>query len=80
MFSDAAGPADGGGEERGPATVEEVRWQVKWSAEGVEEGPIDTATLLQWQQQGKLSKGAYVRKTTQQSWYSAERIDFELYL
>ncbi|KAK7078865.1 CD2 antigen cytoplasmic tail-binding protein 2 [Halocaridina rubra] len=62
--------------------IAEVMWDLRWKDDDDAEihGPFSNEKMLQWQESGYFSKGAYVRKTNQQSqWYSTRRIDFDLY-
>ena len=62
---------------------ESVTWELKWSQiEGAEvSGPYKTEKMLSWSKQGHFKKGAWVRRTGQAGdFYSATRIDFDLYL
>lgn len=60
-----------------------VTWELKWSQNDNAEvsGPHKTEKMLSWSKAGYFKKGAWVRKTGQAgSFYSAARIDFDLYL
>lgn len=64
-------------------TTEEVTWELKWSQEeGAEiNGPHSTQQMHAWAAEGYFKTGAWVRRSGQQGqFYSAARIDFELYL
>lgn len=63
--------------------AEDVTWELKWSqAEDAEvHGPHTTQQMHAWAKEGYFKKGAWVRRTGQQNqFYSAARVDFELYL
>ncbi|XP_047344240.1 CD2 antigen cytoplasmic tail-binding protein 2 homolog isoform X2 [Vespa velutina] len=63
--------------------VEDVTWELKWSQEeGAEvHGPHTSEQMHAWAKEGYFKKGAWVRRTGQQNqFYSAARVDFELYL
>ncbi|KAK2577448.1 hypothetical protein KPH14_003553 [Odynerus spinipes] len=63
--------------------VEDVTWELKWSqAEDAEvHGPHSSQQMHAWAKEGYFKKGAWVRRTGQQNqFYSAARVDFELYL
>lgn len=63
--------------------VEDVTWELKWSQEEDAEvhGPHTSEQMHAWAKEGYFKKGAWVRRTGQQNqFYSAARVDFELYL
>ena len=63
--------------------AEVVTWQLKWSQNENAEvsGPHNTEKMLMWAKEGYFKKGAWVRRTGQKGeFYSAARIDFDLYL
>lgn len=58
-------------------------WQLKWSQNEDAEvsGPHNTEKMLTWSKAGYFKKGAWVRKSGQEGeFYSAARIDFDIYL
>lgn len=62
---------------------EQVTWELKWSqAEDAEiHGPHTTQQMQAWAKEGYFKSGAWVRRVGQQNqFYSAARVDFELYL
>lgn len=70
-------------EEQNVDDVESVTWELKWSQNDNAEvsGPHKTEKMLSWSKEGYFKKGAWVRKTGQTGeFYSAARIDFDLYL
>lgn len=60
----------------------ELLWEFKWKEEDTElQGPYDTRQMLQWSQNGYFKNGVYVRKVGEiTSFYTSNRIDFDLYL
>ncbi|XP_051154161.1 CD2 antigen cytoplasmic tail-binding protein 2 homolog [Leptopilina boulardi] len=76
-------PAEQENEEQNVDDVESVTWELKWSQNDNAEvsGPHKTEKMLSWSKEGYFKKGAWVRKTGQTGeFYSAARIDFDLYL
>lgn len=64
-------------------TEDTVTWELKWSqAEDADvHGPHSTQQMHAWAKEGYFKKGAWIRRTGQQNqFYSAARVDFELYL
>ncbi|XP_043275167.1 CD2 antigen cytoplasmic tail-binding protein 2 homolog [Venturia canescens] len=62
---------------------ESVTWELKWSQNDDAEinGPHTTEQMQAWSKEGYFKSGAWVRRTGQQGqFYSAARVDFELYL
>ncbi|XP_024877126.1 CD2 antigen cytoplasmic tail-binding protein 2 homolog isoform X1 [Temnothorax curvispinosus] len=62
---------------------ENVTWDLKWSQDEDAEvhGPHTSQQMHAWAKEGYFKKGAWVRRTGQQNqFYSAARVDFELYL
>lgn len=62
---------------------EVVTWELKWSQNEDAEvnGPHTTEQMQAWSKEGYFKSGAWVRRTGQQGqFYSAARVDFELYL
>ncbi|XP_048514868.1 CD2 antigen cytoplasmic tail-binding protein 2 homolog isoform X2 [Athalia rosae] len=62
---------------------DEVTWELKWSQNETAEvhGPHTTEQMQAWAKEGYFKSGAWVRRTGQQGqFYSAARVDFELYL
>lgn len=59
-----------------------VSWELKWSQDEKAEihGPYTTEQMQAWAREGYLKKGAWARRSEQDQFYSASRIDFELYL
>ncbi|XP_046745302.1 CD2 antigen cytoplasmic tail-binding protein 2 homolog [Diprion similis] len=60
-----------------------VTWELKWSQNETAEvhGPHSTEQMQAWSKEGYFKSGAWVRRTGQQGqFYSAARVDFELYL
>ncbi|KAA0190911.1 hypothetical protein HAZT_HAZT005305 [Hyalella azteca] len=84
MFAEVSEAAKQGEAALGGSALEEVRWQLRWENkdEAELEGPYTASELVKWQESGKLSKGAYVRKmgSSDTAWYHTNRIDFELYV
>lgn len=61
----------------------EVTWELKWSQNENAEihGPHTTEQMQAWSKEGYFKTGAWVRRTGQKGqFYSAVRVDFELYL
>ncbi|KAG7208801.1 hypothetical protein KM043_014994 [Ampulex compressa] len=61
----------------------EVTWELKWSQDedSTVHGPHTSQQMHAWAKEGYFKKGAWVRRTGQQNqFYSATRVDFELYL
>lgn len=62
---------------------ERVTWELKWSQNSDAEvnGPHTTEQMQAWAKEGYFKSGAWVRRSGQQGqFYSAARVDFELYL
>lgn len=62
---------------------DDVTWELKWSQDENAEihGPHTTEQMQAWAKEGYFKTGAWVRRTGQQNpFYSAARVDFELYL
>ncbi|XP_066593547.1 CD2 antigen cytoplasmic tail-binding protein 2 homolog [Prorops nasuta] len=62
---------------------DEVMWELKWSQDDGAEihGPHTTQQMLTWAKEGYFKSGAWVRRFGKQSqFYSAARMDFDLYL
>lgn len=62
---------------------ENVTWDLKWSQDENAEvhGPHTSQQMHAWAKEGYFKKDAWVRRTGQQNqFYSAARVDFELYL
>ena len=60
-----------------------VTWQLKWSqSEDADvSGPHTTKEMEAWAKEGYFKRGAWVRRTGQEGqFYSAARVDFEIYL
>lgn len=60
-----------------------VSWELKWSQNETAEvhGPHTTEQMQAWAKEGYFKSGAWVRRNGQQGqFYSAARVDFELYL
>ncbi|XP_034936831.1 CD2 antigen cytoplasmic tail-binding protein 2 homolog [Chelonus insularis] len=60
-----------------------VKWELKWSQNDDAEinGPHTTEQMFSWAKEGYFKSGAWVRRAGQAGeFYSASRIDFELYL
>ncbi|KAL6448520.1 hypothetical protein ACFW04_000425 [Cataglyphis niger] len=69
--------------EESTSLAEDITWDLKWSQNEDAEihGPHTTQQMHAWAKEGYFKKGAWVRRTGQQSqFYNAGRIDFELYL
>ncbi|KAK0089916.1 hypothetical protein PV325_004668 [Microctonus aethiopoides] len=63
--------------------IEVVTWELKWSENDNAEisGPHTTEQMYAWSSEGYFKKGAWVRRTGQEGrFYSALRVDFELYI
>lgn len=63
--------------------IEVVTWELKWSENDNAEisGPHTTEQMHAWSSEGYFKKGAWVRRTGQEGrFYSALRVDFELYI
>ncbi|XP_012270584.1 CD2 antigen cytoplasmic tail-binding protein 2 homolog [Orussus abietinus] len=61
----------------------EVTWQLKWSQQEEAEvlGPYSSKQMQLWAKKGYFKTGAWVRRTGQEGqFYSAGRVDFDLYL
>lgn len=61
---------------------DKISWELKWSQEDKADihGPHTTEQMQAWAKEGYFKKGAWVRKIGQNQFYSASRIDFEIYL
>ncbi|XP_057339948.1 CD2 antigen cytoplasmic tail-binding protein 2 homolog [Microplitis mediator] len=62
---------------------EVVKWELKWSQNDDAEinGPHTTEQMQTWAKEGYFKKGAWVKRVGQAGqFYSAARVDFELYL
>ncbi|CAD6238500.1 GSCOCG00008461001-RA-CDS [Cotesia congregata] len=62
---------------------DEVKWELKWSQNDDDKvnGPYTSEQMHTWANEGKFKKGAWVRRVGQAGqFYSAARLDFELYL
>ncbi|XP_015609234.1 CD2 antigen cytoplasmic tail-binding protein 2 homolog [Cephus cinctus] len=69
--------------EQEDSMEKEVTWELKWSLEEQAEihGPHTTQQMQAWSKEGYFKSGAWVRRTGQPGqFYSAARVDFELYL
>ncbi|EDV58550.1 CD2 antigen cytoplasmic tail-binding protein 2 homolog [Drosophila erecta] len=63
-------------------TTSEVTWEFKWSQDETEiQGPFSTEKMLKWSQENYFKNGVYVRKCGENTtFYTSNRIDFDLYL
>ncbi|XP_014478802.1 PREDICTED: CD2 antigen cytoplasmic tail-binding protein 2 homolog [Dinoponera quadriceps] len=70
-------------EEKSSPSEEDIMWELKWSQDDDAEihGPHTSQQMHAWANEGYFKKGAWVRRSGQQNqFYSAARVDFELYL
>lgn len=71
------------GSSKDDSEVNEVMWELKWSQDENAEvhGPHTSQEMYGWAKEGYFKTGAWVRRIGQQNpFYSAARVDFELYL
>ncbi|XP_060644618.1 LOW QUALITY PROTEIN: CD2 antigen cytoplasmic tail-binding protein 2 homolog [Drosophila nasuta] len=69
-------------EEEDEPKTNEIKWEFKWKqADENIQGPYSTETMLNWSTGDYFKDGVYVRKVGENSsFYSSNRIDFDLYL
>lgn len=75
--------AEATSEDKSSSLEENVMWELKWSQDEDAEihGPHTSQQMHTWANEGYFKKGAWVRRSGQQhQFYSAARVDFELYL
>ncbi|XP_071571750.1 CD2 antigen cytoplasmic tail-binding protein 2 homolog isoform X2 [Temnothorax nylanderi] len=80
---DSGKTAEASNAEKTTSLEENVTWDLKWSQDENAEvhGPHTSQQMHAWAKEGYFKKGAWVRRTGQQNqFYSAARVDFELYL
>lgn len=78
-----AGKTEAASEEKASSVEDDVTWDLKWSQDEDAEihGPHSSQQMHAWAKEGYFKRGAWVRRTGQQNqFYSAARVDFELYL
>ncbi|EZA56293.1 CD2 antigen cytoplasmic tail-binding protein 2 homolog isoform X2 [Ooceraea biroi] len=78
-----SGKTEAASEEKSLSIEENVTWDLKWSQDENAEihGPHSSEQMHAWAKEGYFKRGAWVRRTGQQDeFFSAARVDFELYL
>jgi len=80
--TDSGKTAGASNAEETTSLEENVTWDFKWSQNENAEihGPHTSHQMHVWAKEGYFKKGAWVRRTGQNQFYNAARVDFELYL
>lgn len=79
-----AGPSNSTGATNNDSPIKEkiLMWEFKWNQDVKEiQGPFTTEQMLKWSMEGHFKTGVWVRKCGEDStFYTSNRIDFDLYL